>query len=301
MLLINKIFLIRRKKNLLYLLLCYLVLASLTACHPFRSSYYSNDGPPPNRNVDYSHIPDAVPKAEPLSPYGNKSPYVVNGKRYYVLRSARGYNQRGIASWYGTKFHGQLTSTREQYNLYAMTAASPILPLPTYVYVTNLENGRHVIVKVNDRGPFEGGRIMDFSYAAAQKLGFANKGTTHVQVTAINPRTFDAQPRYYAYQKTQKPADPSSDETEASSSSVIPPKGDYIQVGAFANADRARQLSRQIAYLTNKTTYIDKNTTSARTIYRVEVGPVSDLKEEEQLINVIEAKGYGHPLIHKIA
>ena len=127
------------------------------------------DGPP-SKNIDVTQIPNAVPKAEPKSQYGNPSSYTVNGKTYYVLKNAQGYDKKGIASWYGTKFHGQLTSTREPYNMYAMTAASTELPLPTYVRVTNLENGRQVIVKVNDRGPFDKDRIIDLSYVAAKKL-----------------------------------------------------------------------------------------------------------------------------------
>ena len=148
------------------------------------------DGPPPTP-IDLSQVQNAVPKIEPFSHYGNSRTYTVDGQTYHVLASANGYNQRGIASWYGTKFQGELTSSREPYNLYDMTAASKSLPIPCYVKVTNLENGKWVVVKVNDRGPFVSDRIIDLSYAAASKLGYADKGTAFVQVTAINPYTWN--------------------------------------------------------------------------------------------------------------
>ena len=143
------------------------------------------DGPP-KYYVDVSQIPNAKPKFLPHSKYGNPSSYVVNGKRYCVLKSTRGYIECGIASWYGTKFHGQLTSTREPYNMLAMTGASPVLPIPCFVQVTNLSNKRSIIVKINDRGPFAPHRIIDLSYAAAKKLGYVNKGTAFVEVKAID-------------------------------------------------------------------------------------------------------------------
>jgi rare lipoprotein A len=135
---------------------------------------------------DASNTPDAVPKSEAKSTYGNPKHYVVNGKHYNVLKNANGYNKVGYASWYGNQFHGHLTSSHEAYNMYSMTAASTTLPIPTYVKVTNLENGRSVVVKVNDRGPFRSDRIIDLSYAAAKKLGYSSKGTALVRVTAID-------------------------------------------------------------------------------------------------------------------
>src|SRR6185369_14276207 len=142
-------------------------------------SRYSQDqdstpgGPPP----DVSKIPEPVPKAEPRSQYGNKSPYTVLGETYQVLPEANGYVERGIASWYGNKFHGFTTSTFEKYDMYAYSAASKTLPLPSYARVTNLENGRSVIVRVNDRGPFVQNLVIDLSYVAAVKIGVWPKGT----------------------------------------------------------------------------------------------------------------------------
>jgi len=156
----------------------------LSACAS-RGGYYKDDGPPARHAVDIMSIPDAVPRDEPLSRTGNQ-PYVALGRRYVPMSSARGYKDRGMASWYGTKFHGKRTSSGEKYDMYAMTAAHRRLPLPTYVRVTNLRNGRQVVVKVNDRGPFLNNRIIDLSYAAAYKLGIASRGTGHVEVEAIS-------------------------------------------------------------------------------------------------------------------
>ena len=142
-----------------------------------------------------------MPKVESKSKYGNPKSYVVFGKRYYVKDSAKGYVEQGIASWYGTKFHGRRTSSGETYDMYAMTAAHKTLPLPTYARVTNLENGRSVMVKVNDRGPFHQNRIIDLSYSAATRLGIVKTGTGRVEVEAIDPRN-------YVRQAQQQPSEP---------------------------------------------------------------------------------------------
>jgi rare lipoprotein A len=136
-------------------------------------------------------VPDAVPRVEPRSRYGNPPFYVVFGKRYYVLASSVGYVERGVASWYGPGFHEVNTSTGEPYNMYAMTAAHKTLPLPAYVRVTNLQNGRSIVVRVNDRGPFVGNRIIDLSYTAAYKLDMLRNGTAMVEVRAIDPAATD--------------------------------------------------------------------------------------------------------------
>ena len=143
----------------------------------------------PGSGVEQSSIRGPVPKAEPRSRYGNPRSYVVNGKQYFTLSSARGFVQRGIASWYGTKFHGRRTSSGETYDMYKMTAAHKTLPLPTYVSVRNLATGGEIVVRVNDRGPFHGDRIIDLSYAAATKLGIARLGTGRVEVRALEPGT----------------------------------------------------------------------------------------------------------------
>lgn len=144
----------------------------------------------PNILLDTNKIIDAVPKIEPKSRRGNPNEYVQFGTTYKVMKSATGYKERGDASWYGTKFHGKETSNGERYNMYLMTAAHKSLPLPTYLKVTNLENGYQIIVRVNDRGPFHPGRIIDLSYAAATKLDILKKGTAKVEVEAINPKVW---------------------------------------------------------------------------------------------------------------
>ena len=146
-----------------------------------------SDGFPDQVPPDIASIPDAVPVPEPRSRYGNPGQYDVLGKRYFVLGTADGYRERGHASWYGTKFHGRRTSSGEPYDMFAMTAAHKTLPLPSYVRVTHLGNGRSVVVKVNDRGPFHEGRIIDLSYAAATKLGLLKDGSAEVEVETLSP------------------------------------------------------------------------------------------------------------------
>jgi peptidoglycan lytic transglycosylase len=150
--------------------------------------YYKDDGPGANPPANLDAIPDAVPRLEPLHRFANR-PYNVLGREYVPATSLKAYRERGVASWYGRKFHGQKTSIGETYDMYAMTAAHPTLPLPSYARVTNLANGRSVIVRVNDRGPFLNDRLIDLSYAAAHRLGIAQRGSGEVEVEAILPGT----------------------------------------------------------------------------------------------------------------
>jgi len=177
------------------------------------------DGPS-TRQLSASDVKDAVPRQEPLARYGNRSPYEVRGKRYTVMNSSAGYKARGIASWYGSKFHGRRTSSGEPFDMHLATAAHRSLPLPTYAEVTNLDNGRKVIVKINDRGPFHEDRLIDLSYGAAVKLGMASHGTARVEVRAIS---FD-QPRPLPVQSE-------------------PARGTFLQVGAFSQRDSAEKLA----------------------------------------------------------
>lgn len=166
------------------------LLAVQSGCSSKRRT--KKDGAPRHVPANLLRIPNAKPKVEPLSKWGNRyggtNSYVTFNKRYHVLSSSRGYRERGIASWYGTQFHGRTTSNGETYNMFAMTAAHKTLPLPTYVKVTNLRNKKSVVVKVNDRGPFHDNRIIDLSYAAAAKLGMLGKGTAQVEVESVDPR-----------------------------------------------------------------------------------------------------------------
>ncbi len=184
--------------------LCAILSLSLSACTGPSFRPTRQDGPPKHMPHDLLKIPNAIPKLEPLSRLGNRfgkgphktNSYVALKKRYYVLASSHGYKARGLASWYGTRFHGRKTSNGEHYNMFAMTAAHPTLPLPTYVKVTNLTNRKSVIVKINDRGPFHAGRIIDLSYVAAAKLGILGHGTSPVEVVSVDPKDQLHAPRF---------------------------------------------------------------------------------------------------------
>lgn len=199
--------------------------------------------------VDFSRIPDAVPRVEPLSRYGNPPSYEVFGERYFVMPGSQGYAERGTASWYGTKFHGQRTSSGEPYDLYGMTAAHKSLPLPTYCEVTNLDNGRRIIVKVNDRGPFHSGRIIDLSYVAAGKLGI--NGTGRVEVRAIDPR------RPVPVAASRRPAGQTL----------------YVQAGAFSDRSRADFLSNQLGQALRQPVRIQTSKQTPAPLHKVQLGP----------------------------
>jgi rare lipoprotein A len=178
------------KRPVFAFLLVMLVVAALAGCAlaPKHIGDARDDGPGGPLPSDPDRIADARLRSEPLNP-GANNPYIALGRKYFPFQSLRPYRQRGLASWYGRKFHGKPTSSGERYDMYAMTAAHTLLPIPSYVRVTNLSNGRSVVVRVNDRGPFHSDRIIDLSYAAAYKLGYVNAGSTHVEVEAILPRS----------------------------------------------------------------------------------------------------------------
>ncbi|MFO0040413.1 MAG: septal ring lytic transglycosylase RlpA family protein [Pseudomonadota bacterium] len=222
---------------------------------------HERDGGPPIP-PDVSAVPEPVPRAEPQARYGNRSPYTVLGRTYTVLPSAQGYVERGIASWYGTKFHGRLTSSREPYDMYAMTAAHKALPLPTFVRVTNLDNGRSVVVRVNDRGPFHADRIIDLSYAAAVKLGIHVAGTGKVEVRAIDPQHPEL---------AVAPAVPAgARETPL-----------FVQAGAFASRDNALRLAARIEDNDIDEVVLDRVLRNGRALYRVRVGPLRTVAEAD--------------------
>lgn len=226
-----------------------------------------HDGPdgPPGRKIDPSDVRDAVPKPEPRSSYGNGPVYEVWGKSYRVMDSAAGYRQRGTASWYGSKFHGRRTSSGELYDLYKATAAHRTLPLPTYAEVTNLDNGRKVVVKINDRGPFHSERIIDLSYAAAVKLGMVDQGTARVEVRAI---TFgDDGPDSRLARKT------------------------YLQAGAFGSKNSARALENSLRREGVKPTTIWKS----RGLYKVLVGPFERVGSMNAMSSRIVELGFESP------
>jgi rare lipoprotein A len=220
--------------------------------------------------ADIGAIPDAVPRAEPRSPHGNPAFYDVFGQRYYVLPSADGYLERGVASWYGPTFHGGNTSSGELYDMYGMTAAHKTLPLPTYARVTNLKNGKSVTVRINDRGPFVANRLIDLSYTAAAKLDMIQGGTTLVEVQALTPGVPD----------------------ELTRSSQSPAPTLYVQAGAFADRENAqRTLARlQAAGLRNASVVSPIDGRSH--LYRVRLGPVHSVTEFDELAARLAALGF---------
>ncbi len=256
---------------------------SLTLCAcggQSRGGYYQRDGPPRHQGVDVSRVPDAVPRYEQLSDTGN-DPYTVNGKTYYPVRTSHGYRERGVASWYGRMFHGRRTSSGQRYDMYAMTAAHRTLPLPSYVRVRNLRNGKQVVLKVNDRGPFLHNRVIDLSYAAAYRLGIVATGTGLVEVVAVDPDTMLAKKNIGVPVVSAIAHSPSI----------------YIQVGAFSERDNAERLRRQL----NGHTYDPVITQHVRVnggdIHRVRVGPIATVDEADKMVQRMMWQGYDPTLI----
>lgn len=278
-----------------YHVLVLLLFVLLSSC----TTHVSRPDGPPNFYVDETKIPNAVPKNEPLSKYGNKPRYYVFGKCYRVLPTSRNYEAVGIASWYGTKFHARKTSSGEKYDMLAMTAAHRFLPLPTYVEVTNLTNHRQVIVKVNDRGPFESNRIIDLSYVAAKKLGMLGRGTAYVRVRAIDPSFYgrsliyannNRQYRFYkASRFAQKQAPPTRSFIKHTSTKLV-----YLQVGAFRNKFHAEKLKKHLAAMLNLPITI----ANSSKLYKVQVGPIKDsaivrLTNKLQDLGIKSSRVYG--------
>jgi rare lipoprotein A len=215
-------------------------------------------------------VADAVPQAEPLARYGNHSPYEVFGRKYHVLKSSKGYRERGTASWYGSKFHGRRTSSGEPYDMHLATAAHKSLPLPTYAEVTNLDNGRKVIVKINDRGPFKDDRLIDMSYGAALRLDMVATGTARVEVKAID--VSDA-PRL------------------AANTNAVGMGETWLQAGAYGRRDGAEQLARRLENANLKPVSIrdgDK-------LFRVWLGPYESYMEAEAVIERAIELGFERP------
>lgn len=230
-----------------------------------KGGYYKDDGPHDNPPANLAAVPDAVPRAEPLHRYANR-PYTVFGRDYVPFAKLQPFRQRGLASWYGKRFHGQKTASGETYDMYAMTAAHPTLPIPSYVRVTHAGNGRSVVVRVNDRGPFHPGRIIDLSYAAAFKLGYIHAGSAAVEVESIVPGE-------------QKQA------------------GDvYLQVGAFSSRENAEnlrtRLAQELAGLQDRLEVL-----LAGNLWRLQVGPYGSADDARPVAERIEAQLKLRPLV----
>ena len=224
--------------------------------------------PPPvlSPPKDIGAIPDAVPRAEPKSAKGNPPFYTVLGKRYFVMPSAEGYHERGVASWYGPGFHESSTSNGEAYDMYAMTAAHKTLPLPTYVQVTNLKNGRSVVVRVNDRGPFKDTRIIDLSYTAAAKLDMLREGTSFVEVRALIPGS-------------------EVDPTGIKASQL------YVQAGAFSSQSNAANLLAQLRTKGVSNGFVREDLINGKQMYRVRIGPIPTVPEFDRVLARLKSLG----------
>ncbi len=248
-----------------------LMVMVLQGCSSPKSRYQHRHDSSPDRLPYASELVDATPRHENKSRGGNKH-YRVHGKHYRVLPSAEGFSERGIASWYGKKFHGHLTSNGETYNMYAMTAAHKNLPLPTYVKVTNLENDKSVIVRVNDRGPFHLNRVIDLSYSAAYKLGMLKKGTAQVSIQTVTPET-----QHHTNTKTN------TNKTLANQ-----PLGYTIQVFATSVQATAEKIVKIIRQQQQLPAQIVENAD----LFRIHVGPIANDTLLQQALSKLQANGY---------
>ena len=216
--------------------------------------------------AEIDHIENPVPKAEPPSRNGNPAFYDALGKRYFVMQSAAGYQERGVASWYGPGFHQSATSSGERYDMYGMTAAHKTLPLPTFVQVTNLNNGKYIVVRVNDRGPFKDGRIIDLSYAAATKLDMLRDGTALVEVKALVPG--ETVPR-----------------------NSQPAAQMFVQAGAYSDASNAQRLLMQLRNHGYPQAIIRDDQVKGRVLFRVRIGPVANVAEFDTVVAALKSLG----------
>jgi rare lipoprotein A len=275
---------VRRSLSPIALALCALLLG-LSACgsHPPRREVppavsVPAPAPPPPSNLDA--IPDPVPRAEPRSKRGNPVSYEVFGKRYHLLATAEGYKERGVASWYGPDFHSRPTSSGEPYDMYAMTAAHKTLPIPAYARVTNLSNGRQVIVRINDRGPFVANRIIDLSYTAAHKLDMWRAGTAFVEVEVITPGTT---------------ADIARDIAPPQPISLSAPTL-YLQVGAFGVAENAANLAARLRAAGLEPVSI-ANPVGSPPLHRVRIGPINNVNAYDAMAERVSKLGLSSHLV----
>lgn len=261
---------------------------------PGGGGYYLDDGPGAHPPPDLASIPDAVPRVEPISRAASR-PYTVMGRTYVPMRALAPYSARGIASWYGRRYNGKQTASGERYDMYAMTAAHPTLPIPSYARVTNLSNGKSVVVRINDRGPFLGNRLIDLSYTAAYKLGILAGGSAMVEVDSIIPGVNDnvaaapeaappgpdrsAERAIAALSAApEAPADAPPAEAQAEPTAAPPPGGIFLQLGAFGSRDNAEsylaQLRVQVQWLSDRLqTFLRDG------YYRVYAGPYASSGE----------------------
>ena len=262
------------------------LLAILTGC-----ATTARQSRPAPRN-EPSSVPDAIPRNEARSSHGNPSFYEVYGKRYQVLASADGFVERGVASWYGPDFHGHNTSSGEPYDMYGMTAAHKTLPIPCYARITNLANGRNVVVRINDRGPFVANRIVDLSYTAAQRLDIVRTGTAFVELRIVGPAT-DAGSGPLA------PPDPAGPPVAASPQQTPSPPATmgsavvlYIQVGAYADEGNARRVVQRLQRAGLPGVFSLPADHSGQRLRRVRVGPIATVDDFDRLAARLTTLGF---------
>lgn len=247
-----------------------------------RGAYYKDDGPGASPPPDLAAIPDATPRAEPLHRFANR-PYQVFGRDYVPLTRIAPFRESGIASWYGRRYHGSATSSGEKYDMYAMSAAHPTLPIPSYAKVTNLANGRSVVVRVNDRGPFHSDRIIDLSYTAAWKLGYVDAGSARVEVESIVPGA--APPPVAAAAEAAPAQRPGADS-----------RGFFLQLGAFSAAEAAdsfrARVYKELAWLSDAIAVVPGGN-----LYRLHLGPYPSQDEARAIADRIQAELSLRPMI----
>ncbi|TBR45105.1 septal ring lytic transglycosylase RlpA family protein [Marinomonas agarivorans] len=271
----------------------------------------------PEDDAKLKEIPDLVPKKEPRSRAGNKSPYVVWGKKYWVMDSAEGFTQTGMASWYGKKFHGHKTSNGEIYDMYSYSAAHKNLPIPTYLRVTNLDNNLEVIVRVNDRGPFHDDRIIDLSYAAAAKLDYHKKGLARVKIEVVSaPTDVSVGPSNW-YSLNRNSASPAAKSTNTANTgsavldqsyayktdgiTVAPPAYNpeeiftHLQLGAFEQLELAQRLKQKVINIYGVDTNVFISEQKDR-LYKVVMGPYEDNYQMNSWSDRLQRKGFERPV-----
>ncbi|GAD80270.1 septal ring lytic transglycosylase RlpA family protein [Vibrio ezurae] len=253
------------------LIMC-LPLIILAGCSSSQDDRYAlSQDVAPDSPITLQHIEDATPRYEPYSLGGNKD-YTVRGKSYSVIHNPQGFKEKGKASWYGKKFHGHLTSNGETYDMYSMSAAHKNLPIPSYVKVKNLDNGKTAIVRVNDRGPFHEGRIIDLSYAAATKLGVIQTGVANVEIEYISTKP-----------------EPNGNKTSNTHPRYI------IQVASLGNATSSKKLSDQLASEYQQPSYVEKN----NSINRIFIGPIDSAIKAQQILEKLQKNGHPTAFIKK--
>ncbi|HEX3097643.1 MAG TPA: septal ring lytic transglycosylase RlpA family protein [Usitatibacter sp.] len=292
-------------KTLLALLLTAIVAAGCGTTAK-RSPYYSDDGPPQSLPENLDRVPEAVPRPEPPHRYANR-PYTVFGETYTPVVNTQPFKQRGVASWYGKKFQGQKTASGEPYDMFKMTAAHKTLPIPSYVKVTNVANGKSVVVRINDRGPFHSNRIIDLSYAAASRIGLAAKGSGLVEIERVFEPPKDAlaaaspspgePPSVPVSAAAPQPAAPAPD-ASAESPAVDPP-GLWIQLAAFSSTEAAdayrEKVAREMPWIAEPVQVVKSDGYA-----RVRLGPYRTREEAEAIAaKVRESLGYAPAIVQR--